>query len=426
MLFTTRHDDFESEKERNLYYKFFAGYFFNELIPNYEDRLKAFCSLLNTCTRRGKAASDKLVELTPSDTHISFDNHGYLFFGLGTDRGEFADILIHDRATNVLIPIEAKVHSNWSYEKDIISNERRLSLIESKMEGITVIPCLLVTKGKWETCVLQSSKEYSNFKRFSEAQDCRTRVIFWEELMEITSDVHVRSYVENQLTRPYEGFGYGFENNWFVRKSRNIGKTVQTAEVEGSKHYNQQSQPLVLSKSEANSFEELFHNIRSCKLAEKCQDRNVRQYYFENENTAREHQVMFVCESPSTRGGFKNGSIREECWILTKEDKHFRKCLRRVGLQGAYITNIVKCGTKAKCKPKKADVEMCMPHLLSEIALVKPKVIVCVGRNSEYWCRKYLTAGIPIHYVSHYSWMRRPNYDPVLEKELYDSIHEYL
>ena len=37
----------ESYKERNLYYKIFAGYIFNELIPGEEERKNQFLNLLN-------------------------------------------------------------------------------------------------------------------------------------------------------------------------------------------------------------------------------------------------------------------------------------------------------------------------------------------------------------------------------------------
>jgi len=217
MLFTTRNDDFESEKERNLYYKFFAGYFFNELIPDAGSRLASFCTLLTNCTRGGKSISTKPIELTLEGTHVSFDNHGYLFRGIGTDRGEFADIFIHDRSKRVLIPIEAKVHSNWSYEKDILSNEKRLGLIEKEMSDIKIIPCLLVTSTKWEASSRQESNEHSNYQKMMESEDCRTRVIFWEELLDITTDDCVRVFVENQLARPKTGFDFTFHDNWFER-----------------------------------------------------------------------------------------------------------------------------------------------------------------------------------------------------------------
>jgi hypothetical protein len=37
MLFDRSISIFESEKERNLYYKVFAGYLLNEFIPGYQD-----------------------------------------------------------------------------------------------------------------------------------------------------------------------------------------------------------------------------------------------------------------------------------------------------------------------------------------------------------------------------------------------------
>ena len=220
MLFSIRNDDFESEKERNLYYKFFAGYFFNEYVPGLEARLRAFCTFLSECTRGGKAVSREPIMLTTESAHVSFDNHGYLFSGLGTDRGEFADILIHDRSTSVVIPIEAKVHSNWSYEKDITSNERRLRLIEKEMPSVRFYPCLLLAESKWKACTNQKTKEYSNYRELIETNDCRTRVILWEELIDLASDDEVAAYVRGQLARPRDGFGYGFDNGWFVRDRR--------------------------------------------------------------------------------------------------------------------------------------------------------------------------------------------------------------
>lgn len=217
MLFSIGANDFESEKERNLYYKFFTGYYFNELIQDYEKRLAAFCELLNSNSRHGAATSKKHIELTAEGTHVSFDNHGYLFKELNIDHGEFADILIHDHITHVMIPIEAKVHSNWSYEKDIVSNERRLALIEDKIKDVYIVPCLLVTKYRWEHCEQKESNQYSNYKRFIETSNCRTRVIFWEELINITDNDEVRLYMNSQLERPIKGFHYIFKDDWFVR-----------------------------------------------------------------------------------------------------------------------------------------------------------------------------------------------------------------
>ena len=213
MLFSTRNSDFESEKERNLYYKFFAGYFFNELIPDLDARIGSFCTLLNDCTRGGKSIRPG-VRLTPDSTHVSFDNHGYLFSGIGLDRGEFADVLIQDHSTRVMVAIEAKVQSNWSYNKDIASNEKRLKLIENEIPNLTMFPCLLLTESKWKASARQKSRQHSNYQRLVESDGCRTRVVFWEELLAITNDIKVRAYIEDQLARSHRS-RYAFEGGWF-------------------------------------------------------------------------------------------------------------------------------------------------------------------------------------------------------------------
>lgn len=218
MLFTTRTDDFESEKERNVYYKYFAGYFFNELVPDVDSRVKAFCSLLSNCTRGGKQALAVPIELTPAGVHVSFDNYEYQFSDVEADRGEFADIFIHDRSTRVLVLIEAKVHTDWKYDKDIDSNEERIGHIEEEMAGTQFVPCLLVTRKKWEACKRHDSPEHSNYLRMIDADYCRTRVILWEELLAITNNARVEAYLEYQLARPRGGFRYSFEDDWFVRQ----------------------------------------------------------------------------------------------------------------------------------------------------------------------------------------------------------------
>ena len=47
MIFNSLGTHFESEKERNLYYKIFAGYFCNELISGYEDRILSLIQFLS-------------------------------------------------------------------------------------------------------------------------------------------------------------------------------------------------------------------------------------------------------------------------------------------------------------------------------------------------------------------------------------------
>jgi hypothetical protein len=122
---------------------------------------------------------------------------------------------------SVVIAIEAKVHSDWSYEKDIKGNEQRLRLIKDRMPpSVTFVHCLLLTKNKWDACERLKSGEQSNYRQLIESDDCRTRVILWEELLDLVDDKRVAKYVKAQLARPSEGFGYEFDGGWFIRDRR--------------------------------------------------------------------------------------------------------------------------------------------------------------------------------------------------------------
>jgi DNA polymerase len=50
------------------------------------------------------------------------------------------------------------------------------------------------------------------------------------------------------------------------------------------------------------------------------------------------------------------------------------------GTQGAYIANVLKCRPPANRNPQPDEVAQCEPYLARQVALVKPKVIVAMGR----------------------------------------------
>ena len=224
MLFENSPEVFESEKERNLYYKIFAGYLFNNLIPGYDDRLQAFCNLLDKAEERGKACPTSAIHLNPSSTHVSFDNHLYLFSDLKTDRGEFADILLQDKSNRTLVTIEAKLHSNWSYEKDIISNQDRLNKLEGSIGNISIFPILLVSQFRWIHTKNKESVIHSNYVQFRDTPECRFRVILWEQIADIIPNEDVKRFLHSQVSRFDFGFGYKFQNGWFAQDP-NIKKT---------------------------------------------------------------------------------------------------------------------------------------------------------------------------------------------------------
>ena len=176
----------ESYKERNLYYKFFAGYFFNELVPGWEQRLNEFCQLIGA-----KSGLPGGITLSPATTHVSFDNH-LIQRVRGVDRGEFADILILDQQYGVLVGIEVKYLSDWNYRKDIETNSERLHKAGKELGARTVVQCLLVSRSKWEK---------SRQKPFLESMNPAIAVILWEELQERCTNEKLVNYLRWQMKR---------------------------------------------------------------------------------------------------------------------------------------------------------------------------------------------------------------------------------
>ena len=53
---------------------------------------------------------------------------------------------------------------------------------------------------------------------------------------------------------------------------------------------------------------------------------------------------------------------------------------RRAGKTNCYIANIVKCRPPRNRDPQESEQDACIPFLRNQVALVRPKVIVCLGR----------------------------------------------
>ena len=60
----------------------------------------------------------------------------------------------------------------------------------------------------------------------------------------------------------------------------------------------------------------------------------------------------------------------------------FDRLLGEIGMtrEDVYITNIVKCHPPGNRDPKPEEQEACIPYLKYETLLLRPKMIVCLGR----------------------------------------------
>ena len=197
MLFDFQETTIESEKERNFYFKFFAGYYFNELVPGIERRIQDFCNILNNPLNRINDPGIE-IELSPVTTHVTFDFHAYLI-NSQSDRGELADILIVDEDKSLCIAIEAKWLEDWNYEKDIIANMDRIKLLKKHFEN--VYQCLLLKKGKLEKGKIVKTAN-SNYNRLLKPTNNPLILITWEDLLEKIDQTAVKNFFTHFSAKP--------------------------------------------------------------------------------------------------------------------------------------------------------------------------------------------------------------------------------
>ncbi|RLG16093.1 uracil-DNA glycosylase [Candidatus Pacearchaeota archaeon] len=68
--------------------------------------------------------------------------------------------------------------------------------------------------------------------------------------------------------------------------------------------------------------------------------------------------------------------------FVGKSGKYLNKVLskNKIKREEIYITSVVKCKTPNNRKPTQKEIEFFMPFLIKQIKLIKPKIIVLMGR----------------------------------------------
>ncbi len=120
-----------------------------------------------------------------------------------------------------------------------------------------------------------------------------------------------------------------------------------------------------------------LENLRNeCLNCNRCPLREgARQVVFGvgNENA----DIMFVGEGPG-----EQEDIQGEPFV-GRSGRLLDKYLELVGLdrnENIYIANIVKCRPENNRDPKPEEQEICIDWLRQQVKIIKPKVIVCLGR----------------------------------------------
>ena len=119
---------------------------------------------------------------------------------------------------------------------------------------------------------------------------------------------------------------------------------------------------------------ELYEEIRNCH---KCILSEGRTHAVPGEGP-EDAEILFIGEGP----GFHED--RQGRPFVGAAGKYLEELLATIGLsrEQVYIANVVKCRPPGNRDPQPEEIEACRPYLDKQIELVRPHLIVTLGRFS--------------------------------------------
>ena len=123
------------------------------------------------------------------------------------------------------------------------------------------------------------------------------------------------------------------------------------------------------------NWDELERQCKACRKCPLCEDRtNVVVGV-----GPRDAEVLFIGEGPG-----ENEDLQGEPFV-GRAGKLLDDMLEIIDLsreKNIYIANIVKCRPPKNRDPLNTEQDACMDWLRNQVALLRPKIIVCLGRIS--------------------------------------------
>jgi uracil-DNA glycosylase family 4 len=123
------------------------------------------------------------------------------------------------------------------------------------------------------------------------------------------------------------------------------------------------------------SMQEIILQVQSCQ---KCRLWQTAQHGVPGEGPI-DAKIMFVGQNP---GSEEDQTGRP---FVGRAGKYLTKTLAEYGInrQDVYITNIVKHTSPKNRKPYPDEVKACLPYLIRQIGIIKPKIIVLLGASAK-------------------------------------------
>ena len=119
---------------------------------------------------------------------------------------------------------------------------------------------------------------------------------------------------------------------------------------------------------------ELYQKCQNCQKCELHASRTNCVFGVGNENAT----LMFVGEAPGEQEDLSGTPF------VGRAGKLLDKYLELVGIDRSrvYIANMLKCRPPKNRDPKEEEQDMCIEYLREQVKIIRPKMIVCLGRIS--------------------------------------------
>ena len=119
---------------------------------------------------------------------------------------------------------------------------------------------------------------------------------------------------------------------------------------------------------------DIYAEIRSCQ---KCILAQGRTNAVPGEGP-EDATIMFIGEGP----GFHEDRLGQP--FVGAAGNYLNELLEKIGLnrKDVYITNVVKCRPPGNRDPQPEEIEACRPYLDKQIELIRPRLVVTLGRFS--------------------------------------------
>ena len=126
-----------------------------------------------------------------------------------------------------------------------------------------------------------------------------------------------------------------------------------------------------------SELKELYRRIASCPDCDLCRNRT---HAVPGEGP-EDAEIMFVGEGP---GFYEDQQARP---FVGPAGRYLEELLASIGLrrEQVYIANVIKCRPPNNRDPLPAEIEACRKYLQRQIELIKPRLIVTLGRYSLAW-----------------------------------------